>query len=368
MKTIQLWSVDRNGSAGPNATLVGGADNTETEAILENILTRSPNLLASNLALIGRQVPTEGGPLDLLGVDEDGRLVVFELKRGILTRDAVAQVLDYVSDLAEMDSEQLGKLVEDYSGRLGIEKIDDFEDWYGERFPDSDGPSAQTPRATLVGLGVDDRARRVVNFLANTGVDIQLLTYHAFMNGGQLLLARQVETISPVIRQTPNRSPAPSKEGNLQILREQANSLGVTDFLEEVTRFLKETLPAYAWPGKMSHTFYLTERTEQGRPTQRAYVSLCLNTKARNALTLVLIPRAVEVAAEAVREFQDKFPEITSKNAKIGQVDITLVGDRWTSISKDILGVLTAVVHGWKTKTTTPLVETTQKNEERHQE
>ena len=56
----------------------------------------------NGLTLIGRQVSTDGGTLDLLGIDADGRLVVFELKRGTLTRDAGAQVRDYASDLAAL--------------------------------------------------------------------------------------------------------------------------------------------------------------------------------------------------------------------------------------------------------------------------
>ncbi|MFZ5572864.1 MAG: endonuclease NucS domain-containing protein [Thermodesulfobacteriota bacterium] len=364
MKAIQLWAIDRNDPTIIKATLVDGVDNTETEAILEDILTRTPSLLADNLSLIGRQVPTEGGPLDLLGVDEDGRLVVFELKRGTLTRDAVAQVLDYVSDLAEMDSERLCKLVEDCSGRLGIEKIDDFEDWYGERFPDSDGPTTLTPRAILVGLGVDDRARRIVNYLANTGVDIQLLTFHAFMNSGQLLFARQVETVSPIVRLSSNRSTASSKAANLQILRDHANSVGVSDFFEEVTQFLEEALPAYAWPGKTSFTYYLTERTEQGKPTQRAYVSLYLNPKVKKTLTLVFIPRAVQVGKAEIEKFGEKFSDIVTKNVKSGQIDVRITPDSWGSISKDIFEVLKAVVNGWKTKSVNPLVETLHSKEE----
>ena len=38
----------------------------------------------------------------MLGIDEYGRLVVFELKRGTLVREAVAQIIDYASDLANM--------------------------------------------------------------------------------------------------------------------------------------------------------------------------------------------------------------------------------------------------------------------------
>jgi len=52
---------------------------TTTEKLLEDVLARSPDVLMPNLRLVGRQTETPGGPLDLLGVDEDGRLVVFEL-------------------------------------------------------------------------------------------------------------------------------------------------------------------------------------------------------------------------------------------------------------------------------------------------
>lgn len=107
----------------------------ETESRLEGLLVSSPDLLLEGLTLVGRQLPNEGGTLDLLGGDQDGRLVVFELKRGALTRDAVAQILDYASDLANSDTEQLARLIEENSGRNGIEPIEDFADWYDSRTP-----------------------------------------------------------------------------------------------------------------------------------------------------------------------------------------------------------------------------------------
>ena len=84
-----------------------------SEWSFEDTLVKNPELLMPGLTLVGRQTLTEGGPLDLLGVDSDGRLVVFELKRGALLRDAVAQIIDYASDL---DGMELDRLAEHISG------------------------------------------------------------------------------------------------------------------------------------------------------------------------------------------------------------------------------------------------------------
>ena len=76
MKRIQLWLVSKDGTAG-SAVPVDEVVNTETEQLLEDMLVASPELLEPGLKLIGRQVPTDSGPMDLLGVDTDGRLTVF---------------------------------------------------------------------------------------------------------------------------------------------------------------------------------------------------------------------------------------------------------------------------------------------------
>ena len=72
MQKIQLWSVER-AEGKLSATAVESVDNTETEQDLEDLLVASPDLLMEGLTLIGRQVATAGGPLDLLGIDADGR-------------------------------------------------------------------------------------------------------------------------------------------------------------------------------------------------------------------------------------------------------------------------------------------------------
>ena len=165
MQEIKLWEVKTDVEGKPSVKPVKGVNQTETEEQLEEIIVRLPDLLFKDLKLVGRQTETAGGPLDLLGVDADGRLVVFELKRGALTREAVAQIVDYASYLSELDSEDLSKHISERSGNLGIEKIDDFLAWYQEQFA-KNLPASQRPRMVLIGLAADERTRRMVSFLA----------------------------------------------------------------------------------------------------------------------------------------------------------------------------------------------------------
>ena len=119
MEEIRVWSLSTPGGQKPVVAPVESVAETTTEHLLEEALTGHPDLLRHYLRLIGRQNETSGGPLDLLGMDEDGRLVVFELKRGQLTRDAVAQAIDYASFLADLESDELCRHIETNAGKGG---------------------------------------------------------------------------------------------------------------------------------------------------------------------------------------------------------------------------------------------------------
>ena len=188
MEDIKLWTLDgtRTTPLSPNSRL-------ESESLLEDTLVENPSLLMDGMTLIGRQTPTEGGPLDLLGIDPDGKLVVFELKRGTLSRDAVAQIIDYASYLDSMDLDALASHIAKQSGARGIDKIENFHEWYGEE-RSGELEDLKPLRMVLVGLGTDYTTERMVRFLAqNSGMDISLLTFHAFSYEGKTILAKQVE-------------------------------------------------------------------------------------------------------------------------------------------------------------------------------
>ena len=184
-----IWEVDE---ATKDSKRLDEAERTGTEALLEDILVRNPAMLMPGLELVGRQLQTANGYLDLLGVDSDGRLVVFELKREKLRREAVAQAVDYASWLDSLGEAELHRLIAENSGRRGIPQIGNFEEWHDDRWESLE--SLRPVRIVLVGLGADEPARRMVDWLARKDVEIDLLTFLGYRHGDRMLLARQLES------------------------------------------------------------------------------------------------------------------------------------------------------------------------------
>jgi RecB family endonuclease NucS len=63
------------------------------EQVLEEMIVAAPLLLSDEWMLIGRQVDTDFGRIDLLAIAPDGSLVLIELKRDRTPREVVAQTL-----------------------------------------------------------------------------------------------------------------------------------------------------------------------------------------------------------------------------------------------------------------------------------
>ena len=215
----------------------------DSEWQLEEILVNNPKLLQMpGLTLVGRQMQIKSGKLDLLGVDSDGKLVVFELKKGKVSKDAITQIIDYASDLEEMELDTLVKQISEKSGAHGI---DDFEKWYTENTKGEDLKSLKSLRMFLVGLGADDTTERMVNFLSNRdhNVDISLLTFYRFPYEGKTLLARCV----PAKQKKPR-----SQEWWRAALYSRVEKHGVSDQFNDAKKMFREN---WCNPGKI---FYST--------------------------------------------------------------------------------------------------------------
>ena|SRR5437879_942814 len=351
MEEVRLWRLTDAKSERPKAVAVGVVDATATEELLERVLAHSPDLLMEGLMIVGRQNETEGGPLDLLGVDENGRLVVFELKRGKLTRDAVAQVLDYASCLGAMSADELNTHVTGMSGRKDIEKIDSFSEWYRANFPNRSLSDIGQPRMVLVGLGVDATTRRMVEFLASNSVDISLVTFYGFLQDGQTLLARQVQ-----VEARDQRQDVGVKAANEEKLRERLRQFGLEAAYTQLTSLLRADLGDVfsVWPNSGGHTYYFPEQTESGTPTARAYVGFNVSEalgKSRK-IAVTLQQRAVNaMGKEVLDQLANQFYAPVAVKPS-GYAEITLDMKRPANDFKDGMETLAAaILRSWKKRT-----------------
>ena len=186
---FRIWQIDDDAAAYQ----LPGLPRMDTEKNLEDILTKNPELLGDGVALVGRQIGAGSGPLDLLGVTSDGKLVVYELKRGGTPREAITQALDYASALDGKSDEELAHDIQEHSGRDGIPEIDDFADWYADHSSIGDLSRRGRTAICCVGVGVDPATLRMAKWLREAGVDISIIEFAAYQHGNANLLARNVE-------------------------------------------------------------------------------------------------------------------------------------------------------------------------------
>lgn len=157
------------------------ADYGRREAFdLESWLESDPSIIRPGLKIIGRQVLTRSGPLDLLAIDRTGSVVVIELKRDRLPREALAQAIDYAADIATWSLDKLGEVCASYRGET-------LEDVLSNAFPDIDLEGLTingAQRIALVGFALEPALERMIEWLSEAyGVAIKRRRAQVHPNG-----------------------------------------------------------------------------------------------------------------------------------------------------------------------------------------
>jgi hypothetical protein len=153
---------------------------------LEPWLESNPAILGSDIVIIGRQTMSKSGPIDLLGIDKIGNVVIVEIKRDKLPREALTQAIDYASDAAEWTIERLGEICSEYSGKS-------LEETFTESFPDVDIENLKindTQRIMLVGFSVESALERMIGWLSDNftvNINAVVLNYVKTISGDELL-------------------------------------------------------------------------------------------------------------------------------------------------------------------------------------
>lgn len=181
---IKTWEII-NGQLIEIKTSMTEHDRREKDD-LEQWIKSEQSILGTDIKIIGEQVRTASGPLDYLGIDDKGNLVIIELKRDRLPREALAQAIDYASDVAKWEIDTISEVCLNYTGQS-------IEDFISENFEEVDRENItinQIQRITLVGFAIESSLSRMIEWLSrqyDMAINAIALKYIKTSSGNELL-------------------------------------------------------------------------------------------------------------------------------------------------------------------------------------
>lgn len=196
-----VWSLDDKQPL-PSSELI---DEKELEELLEAHI----ELLNPNWLVIGRQVITPAGKrIDLLCMDQDGDLIVVELKKNLTPREVTAQVIDYAASVALFTPAEVADIYLEYAkANQKSENLDQaFLKKYGVAL-DEENINQQNVKMVIVATAMDSSTERIIVYLRDTYmVDINILFFQVFSYQNKRFISRAW------FAEDAEESPAPVKQ------------------------------------------------------------------------------------------------------------------------------------------------------------
>lgn len=175
-----IWTVGLNPTPLPAGRL-------PSEQLLEDMIQQKPAILSDNWMFIGRQEITPfGGRVDLLAIEPDGSLVLIELKRDKTPRQIVAQAIDYASWVETLTSDKIAIVYQRFSNGGNLD--DDFKQRFGTELDEESLNSAH--KIIIVAAELDDAAERIIQYLNERDIAINVALFRVFQHGEAQFLSR----------------------------------------------------------------------------------------------------------------------------------------------------------------------------------
>lgn len=288
-----------------------------SEKQLSDALVSNPSILVEDLWLVGREIQTDAGRIDLLGVDPEGTLVVFELKLGRLSRGAVSQAIEYTAFLYDLELENLSSLIANSSGRNGVSPISDFASEFerriGRRLPESD----LAIRTVLVSEEIDEPSARSIDWLYQNGIPIGHLILRAGRSGDDVVFD-VLENWAPSVRSW-WYPPAQAKRPQLvEWLFTEAAKTESADLHAEIVEMITTAFPSGRWvprvdPDSLGINWAI--RGRNGKPVESITIRI-YNTRS-GQIFLMLFDEVLQYAPDEIRSALQPF--IYGEGTRLGK-------------------------------------------------
>ena len=193
MASIGIWRIQ---PTGPVKLKEGGAG---LEKQLEEWIEKDPSLLQSGLEIVARQMNLEGGRLDLLALDPQGRWVIIEIKAGALRNETIGQAFYYVSVIGRMPFDMLQAKVNEYL-QTKSSNLDAILKKLGLAASSVD--EGRDLQVLLVGTSLATGLDKVVNYLTEKyEFPISTIAFDVFqdVSGERILVRKLTDDDTPVV-------------------------------------------------------------------------------------------------------------------------------------------------------------------------
>lgn len=185
------------------------------EAELEErlIRTEAAQIGGASVLYIGRQGTTSSeGIFDILGVDEDGNVVVIELKRNKGPRTVITQALEYASELRNAEYHHLNERYEAFLREeqgYEEEEVVPLEEAHAEYFeldePLSPREFNNQQRLVLVAADFDDeKLLAMADFLREHEIDVVVVEYNTYRDEDSEIELLTTDAIRRPLREEPS--------------------------------------------------------------------------------------------------------------------------------------------------------------------
>jgi hypothetical protein len=253
---VRIWTIGKD-----NRLAEAKRSKLNLEDRIEDWVSQDVRILAGDLLVIGRQVPTDfGGYIDLLCIRSDGSLVIVELKRDRTPREVTAQALDYASWAQELSADRVRDIANTYLGANGpLEEA--FTKRFGNDLPDVIN---EQHSMLVVASEIDASSERIIRYLSdNYGVSINAVTFNYFQQADGAELVARTFLVSPAQVEQNVRTKSPTKRVLLapEDVQKAADARGVGELFQV---FYDSAVQVFDRPGARKTGLAFKVRTTDG--------------------------------------------------------------------------------------------------------
>jgi hypothetical protein len=185
----QVFSVSSSTATPASSITLAEAGFTERGHLQEWVIA-NPTILGAGVKIVtaelGRWVTASGGKendrLDVLGLDQEGRLVVAELKRGVAPDTVQMQAIKYAAMANRFDLDKLSVQHAEFLRSRGMSQatLDEAQAMLLEHAPEVSEETLRPPRIVLLASAFPHTVTASAVFLHEVGLEITLMQFSAY--------------------------------------------------------------------------------------------------------------------------------------------------------------------------------------------